>query len=246
MIEQADKLLEQNNVKAASALYLKATNILKDSPYAYVGLTRCAVLDKDVPSFEKYSNLAITNSKKESDAEKKRITTSMVSLKGNLYSNIADDYQQKGDRENAVFYYMRALKIDNTSVWNAYALSNLLLDKGDRYTALKTIDEVSPSVKNTSEYAFAHALILDKTGDTKKAFKVLSPYKHTSQSIDENIERFEQTLALEKANKLYASGDLNGAIEAIEKYKVPYIETTKAQYQYEAGDLNHAVVSAVA
>lgn len=64
MIEQADKLLEQNNVKAASALYLKATNILKDSPYAYVGLTRCAVLDKDVPSFEKYSNLAITNSKK--------------------------------------------------------------------------------------------------------------------------------------------------------------------------------------
>ena len=67
MIEQADKLLEQNNVKAASALYLKATNILKDSPYAYVGLTRCAVLDKDEPSFEKYSNLAITNSKKESD-----------------------------------------------------------------------------------------------------------------------------------------------------------------------------------
>lgn len=243
MIEQADKLLEQNNVKAASALYLKATNILKDSPYAYVGLTRCAVLDKDVPSFEKYSNLAITNSKKESDAERKRIATSMVSLKGNLYSNIADDYQQKGDRENAVFYYMRALKIDNTSVWNAYALSNLLLDKGDRYTALKTIDEVSPSVKNTSEYAFAHALILDKTGDTKKAFEVLSPYKHTSQSIDENIERFEQTLALEKANKLYASGDLNGAIEAIEKYKVPYIETTKAQYQYEAGDLNHAVES---
>lgn len=168
MIEQADKLLEQNNVKAASALYLKATNILKDSPYAYVGLTRCAVLDKDVPSFEKYSNLAITNSKKESDAERKRIAASMVTLKGNLYSNIADDYQQKGDRENAVFYYMRALKIDNTSVWNAYALSNLLLDKGDRYTALKTIDEVSPSVKNTSEYAFAHALILDKTGDTKK------------------------------------------------------------------------------
>lgn len=143
----------------------------------------------------------------------------MVSLKGNLYSNIADDYQQKGDRENAVFYYIKALKIDNTSVWNAYALSNLLLDKGDRYTALKTIDEVSPSVKNTSEYAFAHALILDKTGDTKKAFKVLSPYKHTSQSIDENIERFEQTLALEKANKLYASGDLNGAIEAIENTK---------------------------
>ena len=106
-----------------------------------------------MPSFEKYSNLAITNSKKESDAERKRIAASMVSLKGNLYSNIADDYQQKGDRENAVFYYMKALKIDNTSVWNAYALSNLLLDKGDRYTALKTIDEVSPSVKNTSEYS---------------------------------------------------------------------------------------------
>lgn len=227
MIEQADKLLEQNNVKAASALYLKATNILKDSPYAYVGLTRCAVLDKDVPSFEKYSNLAITNSKKESDAERKRIATALVSLKGNLYSNIADDYQQKGDRENAVFYYMRALKIDNTSVWNAYALSNLLLDKGDRYTALKTIDEVSPSVKNTSEYAFAHALILDKTGDTKKAFKVLSPYKHTSQSIDENIERFEQTLALEKANKLYASGDLNGAIEAIENIKFLILKQPK-------------------
>ena len=81
MIEQADKLLEQNNVKAASALYLKATNILKDSPYAYVGLTRCAVLDKDVPSFEKYSNLAITNSKKESDAERKRIEIGRASCR---------------------------------------------------------------------------------------------------------------------------------------------------------------------
>ncbi len=241
MIDEADKLLEAGKVKEASELYLKATTIMKDSPYAYVGLSRCAVLEKNEALFDKYSTLAVENSKKESADERKRIAQSMISLKGDLYANIADDYQQKGDRDNAIFWYMKALKIDNTSVWNAYALSNLLLEKGDTYAALKTIENVSPTVKKTSEYAFAHALILDKSGNTQKALKVLKPYKGASQSIDENIARFEESLAIEKANKLYAKGDLKGAIRSIEKYKTPYVEATLAQYLYEAGDLKRAV-----
>lgn len=240
MLDKADSLLEKGDIKEAEHLYSDASRILRDSPYAYVGLARCAVSDKNEAAFDRYSALAITNSKKESKDERQRIALSMKALKAKLYAEAAEDFQKKGDRENAVFWYIKALKTDNTSIWNAYALSNLLLDKGDRYTAIKTLENLSDSVKSTSEYAFALALILDKSGNTDKALKTLKPYRHTSQSIDENIERFEQTVAVDRANRLYASGDLQGAIEAIENYRIPYVQATLAQYLYEAGDLKRA------
>src|SRR5574344_215199 len=240
-VEEADNYLAKADYKKAEASYKNAANYDKNSPYAYMGLARAYALENDLDNFDKYAKLAISNSKKESVEEQQRIKESLQAIKAGIYSEQALAFDQKGEYNDAVLAYKKAIALDNTNPWTFYGLSNCYYQLGEISKVLPNMKDYLKTNSESLEYAFANALLLDKLNQTEHGLKLLANYKGQDQSVDETIERFTESINITKANNLASKGNIREAIEVLKDAKSAYALSTRGLLYDESGDKVRAI-----
>ena len=239
-VDSGDAFLDKNP-RSAIAHYKEAIAADPKSPYAYVGLCRAYAALKDERSFALYSSKALLASLNESVSEQKRIRKVIFSMEGDFLEEKAKKARNSGDFNTARKLYAKALQIIRDDPWLYYDLSSIEASLGNYDKALSVIESAPIRVKQSSEYAHAYALILDKSGKSQEALNAIRPYIAMDNSIKSTYDRIDAALITDRAVALYTAGHDDEALSLIEDLNTARVLSLKSDIMHRKGNSAQAI-----
>lgn len=215
-IDAGDVFLEKGNYQKAIQSYKLASKKDETSPYAYIGMARCASNMKDFAMLEEYSALAIKYSYNESKGEQQRITKLMQSLKADIYIANADEALKNNDQKQATKELEKALALDKDNPWLYYKMASLKAETHGTEEGEAVFLSLGQNKLKRPEYTYPYAQYLSNIGNYQKAITVMgnlckkNDYKEFCTSLNDQLlfEKLEQDI-----QKAENDGDLKRARE---------------------------------
>lgn len=234
-VDEGDEFYALQKYPLAIKKYKSAITLLNTSPYAYIGLARCALATDRIDEFNIYKHQVLQYAKTESNEEALRIKKLMQSMEADVIMLKADMLEQKGKLSQSMELRQKALSYDKDNPWIYYALASSYRDLGEASKGLKLFTDLPKSKLQLVEYAYPYSLYLKSLNKFKEALVVLKPYLSSSDPDIQNelknlVQINKQAELEEKATIAENEGDLANAItyrEAILK-----LETTEDPWQY--------------
>ncbi len=239
-VDKADTFLARNPRQAL--MYYKEA-VLSDpkSPYAYVGLCRAYAALKDERNFSLYAEKALLTSLNESRSEQKRIRNVIRSLESDLYADKAEKALDRGDTKRARELYGKALVVTRNDPWLFFNLASLEAEAGNNKRAIEIMESAPSYVRQSSEYAHAYALILDKCGREQEALLAIKPYIAKGGSIKRTYDRIETGLKTDKASACIKNGQYDEALSLLEDINSARALSLKSDIMREKGNRELAI-----
>lgn len=240
-VDEADELFALQKYPQAIAKYKNAITLLNTSPYAYIGLARCALAIERIDEFNIYKRQALQHANTESPDEALRIKKLMLSMEADVLILKAAKLEQQGKEEQAMELRKKALSYDKDNPWLYYSLATSYRDLGDANKGLKLFTDLPKAKLQQLEYAYPYSLYLKSIDKLKEAYLVLRPYISSSdpdiQAELKNLIQMNKRADLEaKATAAENEGDLANAITYREEILKLNLEDDPWQYYNLAAD----------